>query len=138
MWRVVTGVAWRVAAILLSVGLVTFIGLTARMLIDGSGVLLHVPAEHDPRLVGTWRTAEEAWDADSYVFRPDGTGELVRKGRSKKMFWGTQADTLFDKHFSTDAWGLSEYKFNVSPDRKTLRLQRGERHDSAQTYKRVP
>ena len=92
----------------------------AWIVVDGSGCMMRVPNERNLSLVGTWVSDDYR---PSMVLRKDGTGmQFVPKRLRRNLAWGSSDGHLFNKHFSTDAWVLIDYRYELSTDGKTLHL----------------
>jgi hypothetical protein len=77
--------------------------------VDGNGWMLRVPPERDPRLVGKWRRLSETMYPDVFL-AADGSGLSL----GRPLQWGTSGGRIYLKYLATDAWVLTERRYEIS------------------------
>lgn len=93
------------------------------------GLFMSVPASKDGRLVGSWGRTEVDANArysfpEKLVLRADGTGEETKGSRVvRRLWWGTNANHLYTKRFSIDAWVKLDHVYTLERDGTRLKLR---------------
>lgn len=84
-----------------------------------------IPPEKREDLVGDWY-ADRYGSFRRYIFKEDGTGEIIVPGRdTRKFFWGTEGDQLRMKYKTQNGWSAPLYEVNIGDEANLKAVENG-------------